>query len=394
MAQIAEYFRSIFFPNLGITLRNVGDHISIGNFEIRFYGIVIMIGFLLAYVLVTNEAKRTKQNPEMYLDFILILIIPAILGARLYYILFRLDQYVVKGDIGATIKAMLNIRGGGLAIYGGIIAGIITAIIFCKVRKVNFVLMADTAAFGILIGQILGRFGNFFNREAFGAYTNCRMAMAIPLDYYRADGNLDYLERTGVITQKMLDNVVTIDGMDCITVHPTFLYESLWNLLLLVFLFLYRKHKKFNGEFALIYLAGYGLGRFVIEGLRSDSLMVGNTGVKVSQALALACFVVAGVVLVINYVRCAKRGWPAVVMGDAAGTELEISGESDAADTELEISGEADAAGTEVEAGGEADITGTEVEAGGENGSDVSKVETSGGSGDTEKKKNDEDATK
>ena len=314
MAQIAEYFRSIFFPNLGITLRNVGDHISIGNFEIRFYGIVIMIGFLLAYVLVTNEAKRTKQNPEMYLDFILILIIPAILGARLYYILFRLDQYVVKGDIGATIKAMLNIRGGGLAIYGGIIAGIITAIIFCKVRKVNFVLMADTAAFGILIGQILGRFGNFFNREAFGAYTNCRMAMAIPLDYYRADGNLDYLERTGVITQKMLDNVVTIDGMDCITVHPTFLYESLWNLLLLVFLFIYRKHKKFNGEFALIYLAGYGLGRFVVEGLRSDSLMVGNTGVKVSQALALACFVVAGVVLVINYVRCAKRGWPAVEM--------------------------------------------------------------------------------
>ena len=169
MSQISEYFRSIFFPNLGITLRNIGDHINIGSFEVRFYGIIIMIGFLLAYVLVTNEAKRTKQNPEMYLDFILILIIPAILGARLYYILFRLDQYIVQGDVGATLKAMLNIRGGGLAIYGGIIAGVITAVIFCKVRKVSFVLMADTATFGILIGQILGRFGNFFNREAFGA---------------------------------------------------------------------------------------------------------------------------------------------------------------------------------------------------------------------------------
>ena len=212
MSQISEYFRSIFFPNLGITLRNIGDHINIGSFEVRFYGIIIMIGFLLAYVLVTNEAKRTKQNPEMYLDFILILIIPAILGARLYYILFRLDQYIVQGDVGATIKAMLNIRGGGLAIYGGIIAGVITAVIFCKVRKVSFVLMADTATFGILIGQILGRFGNFFNREAFGAYTNSKMAMAIPLDYYRSDGNLDYLERTGVITQKMLDNVMNIDG--------------------------------------------------------------------------------------------------------------------------------------------------------------------------------------
>lgn len=381
MSQISEYFRSIFFPNLGITLRNIGDHINIGSFEVRFYGIIIMIGFLLAYVLVTNEAKRTKQNPEMYLDFILILIIPAILGARLYYILFRLDQYIVQGDVGATLKAMLNIRGGGLAIYGGIIAGVITAVIFCKVRKVSFVLMADTATFGILIGQILGRFGNFFNREAFGAYTNSKMAMAIPLDYYRSDGNLDYLERTGVITQKMLDNVVNIDGMDCITVHPTFLYESLWNLMLLVFLFIYRKHKKFKGEFALIYVGGYGLGRFIVEGLRSDSLMIGNTGIKVSQALALVCFVTAVVLLVINYVRCAKRGWPAAVMGDAAGTEVKISGECDPADTEVETSGEADAAGTEVEAGGE-------------NGSDVSKVETSGGSGDTEKKKNDKDATK
>lgn len=369
MSQISEYFRSIFFPNLGITLRNIGDHINIGSFEVRFYGIIIMIGFLLAYVLVTNEAKRTKQNPEMYLDFILILIIPAILGARLYYILFRLDQYIVQGDVGATIKAMLNIRGGGLAIYGGIIAGVITAVIFCKVRKVSFVLMADTATFGILIGQILGRFGNFFNREAFGAYTNSKMAMAIPLDYYRSDCNLDYLERTGVITQKMLDNVVNIDGMDCITVHPTFLYESLWNLMLLVFLFIYRKHKKFKGEFALIYVGGYGLGRFIVEGLRSDSLMIGNTGIKVSQALALVCFVTAVVLLVINYVRCAKRGWPAAVMGDAAGTEVKISGECDPADTEVETSGEADAAGTE--------------------------VETSGGSDDAgEKKKDDKDATK
>ena len=314
MSQISEYFRSIFFPNLGITLRNIGDHINIGSFEVRFYGIIIMIGFLLAYVLVTNEAKRTKQNPEMYLDFILILI-------------------------------MLNIRGGGLAIYGGIIAGVITAVIFCKVRKVSFVLMADTATFGILIGQILGRFGNFFNREAFGAYTNSKMAMAIPLDYYRSEGNLDYLERTGVITQKMLDNVVNIDGMDCITVHPTFLYESLWNLMLLVFLFIYRKHKKFKGEFALIYVGGYGLGRFIVEGLRSDSLMIGNTGIKVSQALALVCFVTAVVLLVINYVRCAKRGWPAAVMGDAAGTEVKISGKCDPADTEVETSGGSDDAG-------------------------------------------------
>ena len=203
-------------------------------------------------------------------------------------------------------------------------------------RKVSFVLMADTATFGILIGQILGRFGNFFNREAFGAYTNSKMAMAIPLDYYRSDGNLDYLERTGVITQKMLDNVVNIDGMDCITVHPTFLYESLWNLLLLVFLFIYRKHKKFKGEFALIYVGGYGLGRFIIEGLRSDSLMIGNTGIKVSQALALVCFVTAVVLLVINYVRCARKGWPSVEMSGDTETEVEPGGETTPDETEVE----------------------------------------------------------
>ena len=356
MSQISEYFRNIFFPNLGITLRNIGDHISIGSFEIRFYGIIIMIGFLLAYVLVTKEAKRTGQNPETYLDFILILIIPAILGARLYYILFRLDQYIVKGDAGATIKAMLNIRGGGLAIYGGIIAGIITAVIFCKVRKVNFVLMADTATFGILIGQILGRFGNFFNREAFGAYTNSKMAMAIPLDYYRSEGNLDYLERTGVITQKMLDNVVNIDGMDCITVHPTFLYESLWNLILLVFLFIYRKHKKFKGEFALIYVGGYGLGRFIIEGLRSDSLMIGSTGIKVSQALALVCFIAAVILLVINYVKCAKNGWPAVEISGTDDQHVETSGtESRSVETDSAKKQPVEDSGAEsqpVEAGG------------------------------------------
>ena len=254
MSQISEYFRSIFFPNLGITLRNIGDHINIGSFEVRFYGIIIMIGFLLAYVLVTNEAKRTKQNPEMYLDFILILIIPAILGARLYYILFRLDQYIVQGDVGATLKAMLNIRGGGLAIYGGIIAGVITAVIFCKVRKVSFVLMADTATFGILIGQILGRFGNFFNREAFGAYTNSKMAMAIPLDYYRSDGNLDYLERTGVITQKMLDNVVNIDGMDCITVAIRHSCMSPYGILCCLCSYLYIESTRNSKESSLSYM--------------------------------------------------------------------------------------------------------------------------------------------
>lgn len=199
METISEYFNSIIFPHLGIFLKHVGDHISIGSFEIRFYGIIIMCGFILAYFLVTNEAKRTGQDPEMYLDFILILIIPVILGARIYYILFRLDQYIVAGNVKETILGMLNIRGGGLAIYGGVIAGIITGCIFAKRRKVNVLRLADTAAFGLLIGQILGRWGNFFNREAFGAYTDSVFAMGIPLDYYRHEGTLNSLISSGVI---------------------------------------------------------------------------------------------------------------------------------------------------------------------------------------------------
>ena len=305
--EISEYFDNIFFPNLGITLKNIGDHISVFGFEIKFYGIVIMLGFVLAYFIVTNEAKRTKQDTEMYLDFILILIIPVILGARLYYVLFRLDTYIVEGSVKDTILGILNIRSGGLAIYGGIIAGVITGIIFAKVRKVNVIQMADTAAFGLLVGQILGRFGNFFNREAFGGYTDSLFAMGIPLGYYSDKGTLTGLIKSGVITEEMLENTVTINGVECITVHPTFLYESMWNLMLLIFLLIYRKHQKFTGEFALIYVAGYGLGRCIIEGLRSDSLMLGNTGIKVSQLLAFICFLVGTGLLIYNYFKYFKN---------------------------------------------------------------------------------------
>lgn len=304
--EISEYFDSIFFPNLGITLNNIADHISVFGFEIKFYGIIIMLGFVLAYFIVVNEAKRTGQDPEMYLDFILVVIIPVILGARLYYVLFRLDSYIVEGSVKDTILGMLNIRAGGLAVYGGVIAGVITGIIFSRVRKVSAIKMLDTAAFGLLIGQIVGRFGNFFNREAFGGYTNSLFAMGIPLDYFREEGTLNSKISSGIITEEMLNSTSMINGVECITVHPTFLYEAAWNLMLLIFLLIYRKHQKFSGEFALIYVAGYGLGRCIIEGLRSDSLMIGNTDIKASQLLAFLCFLVGAFVLIFNYFKYFK----------------------------------------------------------------------------------------
>ena len=289
----------IRFPHLGIVLKHVADGFSIGGFEIRFYGMVIALGFILGYLLIAKEAKRTNQDPEMYLDYMLWLVIPAILGARIYYVIFSLGDYVKEGQsLKDTLLGLINIRGGGLAIYGGVIAGIIVLLIFAKKRKVKVMLMLDTCAMGLLVGQILGRWGNFFNREAFGGYTDSLFAMAIPVEWF---GGKNYLLRTvnnGIITQEMIDHVVNFDGMEFIQVHPTFLYESLWNLAVLLIIFLYRRHKKFDGEMFAMYIWGYGLGRVWIEGLRTDSLMLPGVNFRVSQLLAALCVVVASIYMI------------------------------------------------------------------------------------------------
>lgn len=287
----------IRFPNLGLVLRNIKDGILVFGFEIKFYGMIIALGFLLAYIIISKEAKRTGQDEENYLDLILWMIIPAILGARLYYIIFSWSDYFQKGKgFLQTFKDVINIRNGGLAIYGGVIAGVIVGYVFCKKKKLKFSLVADTAVMGILIGQILGRWGNFFNREAFGEYTDSFLAMSIPVDYYGK--NISGLVNSGVITSKMAENVAVYDGMQWISVHPTFLYESLWNLMLLVFIIIYRKHKKFDGELFLMYVWGYGLGRVWIEGLRTDSLMLPFGNMRVSQLLAALCVLAASIVIV------------------------------------------------------------------------------------------------
>lgn len=287
------------FPGLGITLHNVKDGITVFGFEIKFYGIIIALGFLCAFLLVSKEAKRTGQNDENYLDFVLCLIIPAILGARIYYVVFRWSEYFKKGKgFARTLLDVINIRNGGLAIYGGVIAGILVAVFFCKKRKIGFPLFFDTAVMGLLVGQIMGRWGNFFNREAFGEYTDSFFAMCIPVDFFKGNGSLNSLVSSGVITEKMAENLVTYDGVSWISVHPTFLYESLWNLALLILILAYRKHKKFDGELGLMYIWGYGLGRVWIEGLRSDSLMLPFANMKVSQLIAAVCVLAASVLLV------------------------------------------------------------------------------------------------
>lgn len=272
----------INFPNLGIYLDHVGKNISIFGFSIAYYGIVIVTGMMIAIWIAQREAKRTGQNPEQYLDLAMIGIAAGILGARIYYVVFAWDYY--KDDL----LSIFNIRQGGLAIYGGIIGACIAVVIYSRKKKQSFGLLMDTASMSIVFGQIMGRWGNFFNREAFGDYTNNLFAMQLPVSAVRASE----------ITQKMWDHAVTVNGVEYIQVHPTFLYESLWNVGVLLFLFWFRKRKKFNGEVFLMYLIGYGLGRIWIEGLRTDQLLLPVVGLPVSQLLS-GCLVAGCTILVV-----------------------------------------------------------------------------------------------
>lgn len=268
----------ISFPNLGIYLKNVGKSIDLFGIEIAYYGIIIGTAILLGFWIAAREAKRTGQNPENYLDMGIIGVIAGIVGARLYYVIFSWDMYK------DNLLDIFNLREGGLAIYGGVIVAVISVLVLAKVKHLSAPQIFDTIAMALLNGQMLGRWGNFFNREAFGGYTDSLFAMRLPLDAVRSSD----------VTEQMRRHIERIDGVSYIQVHPTFLYESLWCMVLLIILFAYRKHKKYEGELFLMYLFGYGLGRFWIEGLRTDQLLLPGVGIAVSQLLAGAIVVGTG----------------------------------------------------------------------------------------------------
>lgn len=271
----------ICFVHLGIAIQHLRNSISVFGFRIAFYGIIIGIGMLAGLCVAQADARRRGQDPEIYLDFALYGIIFSIIGARIYYVIFEWDLY--KEDI----LQIFNLRAGGLAIYGGVIAATITLTVFCRIRKVSFLSLADSCVLGLVTGQIIGRWGNFFNCEAFGGYTDSLFAMRIKLS----------LVSDGMLTPDVLSQRIVENGVEYIQVHPTFLYESLWNLGLLGFLLWYRYRKRFDGEMLWIYLLGYGVGRFWIEGLRTDQLILFHTGIPVSQALSLMLALAAAAVL-------------------------------------------------------------------------------------------------
>lgn len=278
---------NINFPNLNIFLEDVGKNIMIGDFAIAYYGIIIAIAMLAGVAIAVGVAKKSGQKVDDYYDLAIYAIIFSLIGARLYYVIFKWEYY------SQDLTRIFNIREGGLAIYGAVIAAIITVFVYTKRKKLDFFLIADTGVLGLVLGQSIGRWGNFFNREAFGDYCDNIFAMQIPVSAVRSSE----------ITDLLRENIVVLDGISYIQVHPTFLYESLWNLGLFIILLCYFKHRKFNGEVFFMYLFGYGVGRFWIESLRTDQLLLPIINYPASRLLAAVMAVVSLFVIIWKRVK-------------------------------------------------------------------------------------------
>ncbi len=274
----------IAFPNLGIYLRDVPKSFSIFGFSIAFYGLIIGMGVLAGILMAAHMAKVTGQNPDDYWDFAIYAVVFSIIGARIYYVVFAWDYYK------DNLLSVFNTRNGGMAIYGAVIAAFITLFVYGRIKKKSPLLMGDTCMPGLILGQAIGRWGNFMNREVFGEYYDGLFSMQLPIEAVRARD----------ISENIAAHIP--EGANYINVHPTFLYESAWNLLVLVLLLCFRKHKRFDGEICLLYLGGYGLGRL---GIRTDTLFIPGTQVPVSQVLALLMLIFAVAVDII--VRRKKR---------------------------------------------------------------------------------------
>lgn len=299
LMQTIQRDSAICFPMLGNLTINPPSYFTVFGKNIYFYGVIIGLGFILGMLYCARRSPEFGLKPDDVYDLMIWLIPFSIIGARLYYVLFELDTYLQNP---AEIFA---IREGGLAIYGGIIAGIIVIWAVSRKKKVPVPAFLDLVVFGLLIGQIIGRWGNFMNREAFGAETEifCRMGLLAP------DGSSIY-------------------------VHPTFLYESLWNLGILIFLIWFTKKgkRRYDGQCLLLYFLLYGLGRAWIEGLRTDSLYIGSSNIRISQALSL---VLAGISLALLLYQSRRPHPPEdLFVNRVAAAEEAAGGKSEKENTE------------------------------------------------------------
>ena len=285
---------TISFPLFGDGFQlNFRRYITIFGYDIYIYGLLITVGFILAAVYMLRRCKALELTKDNVLDLVIMAVPFGLIGARIYYIIFNASLYFGAGKW----RNIFMLREGGLAVYGGVIGGAIAFYVYSRVKKIPVGKLFDAASFGLFIGQAIGRWGNFVNREAFGTETTLPWRMGLTL------------------------------GSQTVYVHPTFLYESLWNIigLILLHIFSKKRERKFYGQFFLLYVAWYGFGRYMIEGLRTDSLFIGGTDIRVSQLLAALSFSVAVIWLIHNRLR-APAAEPAPPQ--SGNSELTVSAES------------------------------------------------------------------
>ena len=282
---------TIRFPYIGLDLTYIGKTVRVFGLDISYYGILTALGLCLALVFVTLEAKRNRMNINHYLNAVILSLILGVVGARLFYVAFYWNLY--KSDSGK----ILDIRLGGMAYFGALLGCVIALKIISVIQKESFSKLADIFSLGALIAQAIGRWGDFFNRGSFGEYTEWPLAMQLPLSAVHS----------GEVTVLMRENLVVSGDSTYIQCHPAFLYESLWCLLLLLFLLIKRRKKLFDGEIFLRYLAWYGFGRFFLEAVRTDSIMIPGTGIPIGMVISMALFFVCMPIVSIKGIMTRKR---------------------------------------------------------------------------------------
>ena len=283
---------TVRFPNLGFLFEYEDRIFSVLGFDITIYGILMAVSLLIGLGMILLCARWQKLNLNLCLGASISALVGGVIGGRLYYIAFSWSQFS-----GKSWKILCDIRSGGISIYGAILGGVLVAALFCRLSRTSFWKMADLACMGILIGQIIGKWGSFFNRESFGEYADNIFYMQIPLTAVRA----------GEVTTAMRENLQTADGLSWIIAQPLFLYESLWCLLVFLMLMMHLRKRVFQGEIFLRYLAGYGLGRAVIQWFRTDKVYFPGTEIDVSLVISGVLFVLCTVIVTVKLVMARKR---------------------------------------------------------------------------------------
>lgn len=282
---------SIRFPHLGINLGYVGETVSVFGFEIAIYGIFIAVGMLAGLAFIILQAKRQNQDQNLYLEAFILEILCGVITSRAAYVALNWEIFAEE-----PMRALWDIRTGGFSLYGALLGGIAALTVFCRIRKLSFGRMADTISIGVVISQMIGVWGNFFSREFTGAYTDSVFAMQIPADAIK-----------GSLTSEMQKHLVKIGDTAFVQVHPLFVYESLWCLLLLVVLLIYMKRKRFQGEIFMRYLAGYGLGKAGLELLRTDRICIPGTQISIFIPVLLGIFVIFNIIAAVRRILSKKR---------------------------------------------------------------------------------------